>query len=140
PGHDLFAFITPTTTMEREGITQAATKIDSGWCGALNWRLRNSSVKDFLLDVCEPIFKLTFFKLDSDDIPDARYDERAMEFYQGSAGIARSKRKIPVDIPSRAFVESSVARLDPRRALREAGHPFDHISTELTDLHGKWEV
>jgi hypothetical protein len=29
---------------------------------------------------------------------------------------------------------------DPARQLREAGYPFDHISTELTTLHGKFEV
>ena len=37
-------------------------------------------------------------------------------------------------------MESSVERLDPVRQLKEAGYPFDHISTELTDLHGKFEV
>jgi hypothetical protein len=30
--------------------------------------------------------------------------------------------------------------LDPAKQLREAGYPFDHISTELTTLHGKFEV
>jgi hypothetical protein len=33
-----------------------------------------------------------------------------------------------------------VERLDPGKQLREAGHPFDHIGRELTDLQGKWEV
>src|ERR1700720_2399981 len=47
PNYDLMAFITPTTTMMREGIMRAATKVDSGWDGHLNWGLRNSSIKDF---------------------------------------------------------------------------------------------
>jgi deoxycytidine triphosphate deaminase len=37
PGCDLMAWITPTTTMMREGIMQSSTKIDSGWNGTLNW-------------------------------------------------------------------------------------------------------
>ena len=49
PSCDLMALITPTTTMMREGIMQATTKVDSGWTGNLNWGLRNSSIKDFFL-------------------------------------------------------------------------------------------
>ena len=37
PHSMLMAFITPTTTMMREGISQVATKIDAGFRGALNW-------------------------------------------------------------------------------------------------------
>jgi deoxycytidine triphosphate deaminase len=44
------AFVTPTTTMMREGIMQSSTKIDSGFRGTLNWGLRNSSIKDFILE------------------------------------------------------------------------------------------
>src|SRR5688572_18841422 len=33
----LTALVTPTTTMMREGIMQAATKIDAGYQGNLNW-------------------------------------------------------------------------------------------------------
>jgi hypothetical protein len=54
--------------------------------------------------------------------------------------IARSTRKIPASIPKKNYVGSSVEKLDPAKQLREAGYPFDHISTELTDLHGKFEV
>jgi deoxycytidine triphosphate deaminase len=140
PGRDLMAFITPTTTMVREGITQAATKVDTGWTGVLNWGLRNSSIKDLILEYGEPIFKLTLFLLDTDEVPDVRYGDRDSDIYQGTQGIARSKRKVRVDIPKDKLVESSTALLDPARQLREAGYPFSHISTELTDLHGKWEV
>lgn len=61
PGCNLMAFITPTTTMMREGIMQSSTKVDPGWAGTLNWGLRNSSIRDFILGYGEPIFKLTFF-------------------------------------------------------------------------------
>lgn len=140
PGCDMMALITPTTTMMREGIMQSATKVDSGWDGTLNWGLRNSSIKDFILGYCEPIFKLTFFLLEGDEIPEIPYGERPQDRYQSVNGIARSTRKIPASIPKRQIVASSVERLDPNKQLREAGYPFDHIGRELTALQGKWEV
>ena len=35
---------------------------------------------------------------------------------------------------------SSFEKLDPQKQLKEAGYPFNHIATELTELHGKFEV
>jgi deoxycytidine triphosphate deaminase len=140
PGCDLMALITPTTTMMREGIMQSTTKVDSGWSGTLNWGLRNSSIRDFVLGYCEPIFKLTFFLLEGDEIPEIPYGDRPEDRYQNANGIARSARKIPASVPKRQLIGSSVERLDPSKQLREAGYPFDHIGRELTDLQGKWEV
>jgi hypothetical protein len=140
PGCDLMALITPTTTMMREGIAQSATKVDSGWDGVLNWGLRNSSIRDFIIGYGEPIFKLTLFLLEEDEVPELRYGEREGDRYQHTDGIARSNRKVPANIPKKNVVGSSVERLDPRKQLKEAGYPFDHISTELTELHGKFEV
>jgi deoxycytidine triphosphate deaminase len=140
PDCDLMALITPTTTMMREGIMQSATKVDSGWNGTLNWGLRNSSIKDFIFGYGEPIFKLTIFLLEGGETPDIPYGERDDDRYQNTKGIARSTRKIHAAIAKKYLVSSSVERLDPAKQLREAGYPFSHISTELTDLHGKWEV
>jgi deoxycytidine triphosphate deaminase len=140
PGCDLMALITPTTTMMREGIMQTATKVDSGWSGTLNWGLRNSSIKDFVLGYGEPIFKLTIFLLEEGEIPEIPYGERDDDRYQNAQGIVRSARKIPASIQKKNLVTSSIELLDPARQLREAGYPFDHISTELTNLHGKFEV
>jgi len=140
PNCDLVAFITPTTTMMREGIMQAATKVDSGWSGTLNWGLRNGSIKDFILGFGEPIFKLTVFMLEGDEVPDIPYGQRTADLYQGTKGIARSTRRIPAQIAKSKLVESSVERLDPARQLQEAGYPYNYISTELTTLHGQFEV
>ncbi len=140
PGHTLMAFITPTTTMMREGIMQSSTKIDTGFIGTLNWGIRNSSIKDFILGFGEPIFKLTVFLLDKDESPEVPYGGREKDRYQGTEGIASSARRIPAVIPKGKTVGSSAERLDPAKQLREAGYPFDHISTELTTLHGKFEV
>ena len=140
PNKMLMGFITPTTTMMREGISQVATKIDAGFRGFLNWGLRNGSTKDLILQYGEPIFKLTLFALEHDEIPEVPYGERPTDYYQDTEGIKRSARRLPADIPKAKIVASSFDQLDPKKQLREAGYPFDHIGTELTTLHGKFEV
>lgn len=140
PNNMLMGFITPTTTMMREGISQVATKIDAGFRGNLNWGIRNGSTKELLIQFGEPIFKLTIFLLESEESPEQAYGERSEDKYQDTEGIRRSARRIPVDIPKNKIISSNFDKLDPKKQLREAGYPFDHIGTELTTLHGKFEV
>ncbi len=140
PNRMLMGFITPTTTIMREGISQVATKIDAGFRGSLNWGLRNGSVKDLIIQYGEPIFKLTILVLEGEERPDFPYGSHPSHRYQDSEGVVRSGRRIPADIPKRKLVASSFGQLDPKKQLREAGYPFDHIGTELTNLHGKFEV
>lgn len=140
PDSMLMGLITPTTTMMREGISQVATKIDAGFRGVLNWALRNGSTKDLVIQSGEPIFKLTLFLLAQDEVPDVAYGERETDRYQDTEGIKRSARRLPADIPRSKIVSSSFDQLDPKKQLREAGYPFDHIGTERTTLHGKFEV
>lgn len=140
PNVMLMGFITPTTTMMREGISQVATKIDAGFKGILNWGLRNGSIQKLALQFGEPIFKLTIFALDRDESPELEYGERDKDSYQNTQGIARSSRRIPADIPKSKIVSSNFDRVDPKKQLKEAGYPFDHIGTELMALHGKFEV
>ncbi|TET22040.1 MAG: hypothetical protein E3J71_07530 [Candidatus Stahlbacteria bacterium] len=140
PNKMLMGLITPTTTMMREGIAQVATKIDAGFRGNLNWGLRNGSAKELILQYGEPIFKLTIFLLEKDELPDIPYGEGKTDFYQDTDGIKGSARHLPADIPKDKIVSSSFDKLDPKKQLREAGYPFNHIGTELVDLHGKFEV
>jgi deoxycytidine triphosphate deaminase len=140
PDMMLMGLITPTTTMMREGISQVTTKIDAGFKGILNWGLRNGSTQKLTLQYGEPIFKLTLFALDRDESPEIAYGARENDSYQNTDGIARSNRRIPADIPKSKIVSSSFDRLDPKKQLREAGYPFDHIGTELVTLHGKFEL
>lgn len=140
PNHMLMGLITPTTTMMREGISQVSTKIDAGFKGILNWGLRNGSIKNLLLAYGDPIFKLTILLLDEGESPDTAYGSRDGDSYQNTSGIARSRRRIPVDIPKSKIVQSDYSLLDPKKQLKQAGYPFDHIGTELTQLHGKFEV
>jgi deoxycytidine triphosphate deaminase len=136
----LMGLITPTTTMMREGISQVATKIDTGFRGKLNWGLRNGSIKELILKFGEPIFKLTIFLLDADESPEMAYGEREKDGYQDTDGIARSRRQIPADISKSKIVSSNIEKIDPKKQLKEAGYPFDHIGTELIGLHGKFET
>ncbi len=106
----------------------------------LNWGLRNGSTKNLILQYGEPIFKLTIFALDETESPETGYGDRPKDSYQDSEGIVRSARTIPANIPKTQIVSSTFENLDPKKQLREAGYPFDHIGTELTNLHGKFEV
>ncbi len=43
PGCALHAFLSPTTDLSREGVVAAATQVDAGYHGTLNWTLNNTS-------------------------------------------------------------------------------------------------
>src|SRR5262249_53331122 len=96
--------------------------------------------KDLIVAHGEPIFKLTFLLLDKDEIPETPYGGRVTDGYQDSDGVVRSRRRLPADIPQNKIVSSGFKDLDPKKSLREAGYPFDHIATELVTLHGKFEI
>jgi len=136
----LMALITPTTTMMREGAMNVATKVDAGFVGQLNWGLRNNSYKDLILQHGESIFKLTLLLLKGDEVPEKVYGDRDGDKYQNTEGIKLSGRRIPADIPRSKLIGSSIAKLDPKKQLREAGYPFDHIGSELIQLDGKFEM
>ncbi len=139
-GCSLMALITPTTTMMREGIMQAATKVDAGFLGQLNWGLRNSSGKDLLIQRGEPLFKLTLLLLEGNEVPDTTYGDRPGDKYQNTKGVLLSARRVPADIPKDKIVASSFEKLDHKKQLKEAGYPFSHIGSELMQLQGKFEV
>jgi len=140
PDKMLMALVTPTTTMMREGISHAATKVDAGFRGNLNWGFRNNSAKEFTIQYSEPIFKLTLFLLEKDESPDVPYGEGVTHTYQDTDGIKASTRRIPADIPKNKLISSSFGKIDPKKELREAGYPFNHIGRELVELHGKFET
>ncbi|MBZ5569895.1 MAG: hypothetical protein LAN64_18855 [Acidobacteriia bacterium] len=82
----MFAWITPTTTMMREGFLFASTKVDVGYKGSLNWGIRNSSIKTVRLRQGERLFKLTIMELDLAELPDKVYGEDDLrDLYQNTA-------------------------------------------------------
>ncbi len=136
----IFAWLTPTTTMMREGFLFASTKVDAGYKGKLNWGIRNSSVKTVKLQQGEHIFKLTFLELTEGEKPDKFYGDGKQDHYQGTTGIKESTRMIPVSIPDHQVVRRAQRKIDPIKQLTQAGYPFNHIGTELIELQGKFEV
>ncbi len=139
-GIGLFAWITPTTTMMREGFLFASTKVDVGYKGSLNWGIRNSSIKTVRLRQGERLFKLTISELDKGELPDKVYGESAIDHYQGTSGIKESARMIQADIPERLLVHRTHRKVEPIKQLTQAGYPFNHIGTELVDIQGKFEI
>jgi deoxycytidine triphosphate deaminase len=133
-------WLTPTTTMVREGQMHAATKIDAGFTGQLNWGFRNSSYNDFTLGRGESIVKLTLELLEGDEVPEQEYGQRPNDRYQNTTGILISGRKVPVDIPKDRLVRSAFDKLDPKKRLRDAGYPFNAIGSDLVQLHEKFEI
>jgi uncharacterized membrane protein YraQ (UPF0718 family) len=75
-----------------------------------------------------------------DEVPEKVYGDRDGDKYQHTEGIKLSGRRIPADIPKSKLIGSSIAKLDPKKQLREAGYPFDHIGSELIQLDGKFEM
>ena len=140
PGCAIQGWLTPTTTMVREGQMQAATKIDAGFAGQLNWGFRNSSYNDFTLGHGESIVKLTLELLEKEEVPELQYGRRPNDRYQNTEGILISGRKVPVDIPKERVVRSSFDKLDPKKRLRDAGYPFNAIGSDLVQLHEKFEI
>lgn len=136
----LMGWVTPTTTMMREGISQVSTKVDTGFVGTLNWRLRNGSTKDLILGYRETIYKLTLELLEGDEKPEIAYGKRGRDTYQESEGIKLSTRNIPAQIPGNKKITSSLDKSDSVQHLKEAGYPFNYISTELIELHGNLET
>ena len=134
PGKQLMGLITPTTTMMREGISQITTKVDSGYCGYLNWSLRNNSFRDIFIEQGEPIYKLTLLALEEEEeLPASVYGERDRDQYQGGEGIQNSTRRISA-VMQRVVQATNT---DPRITLEEAGFPFNQIAKEFDSYNNK---
>jgi deoxycytidine triphosphate deaminase len=136
----VFAWITPTTTMMREGFLFASTKVDAGYKGHLNWGIRNSSVKTIKLQQGEHLFKLTLIELSEGERPDRFYGDDRQDQYQGTSGIRDSARMIPANIPDTHIIRRAQQKIDPLKQLTQAGYPYNHIGTELIALQGKFEI
>src|SRR5947209_11719719 len=109
----IFAWITPTTTMMREGFLFASTKVDVGYRGTLNWGIRNSSVHSIKLKQGERLFKLTLMELGPDEAPEAVYGDKLQDQYQDTKGIRPSARMIEADVSDRLLVRRSAQKIDP---------------------------
>ena len=135
PDKLICAFLTPITTLMREGLQLLTTKIDPGYFGTPNWTIRNSSVEPVKLEIGEPIFKATLFLLSAnEEIPEKSYGEREdKDFYQGKTGLVGSKRRLPVDAEKRKKICVSSKGTEFER-LKQSGFPYDFIATQLQNV------
>lgn len=138
--HGIFAWITPTTTMMREGFGFASTKVDAGYRGNLNWSIRNNSIKPIRLQQGERIFKLTIMELEAGEEPEKFYGEREQDHYQDTSGIKESARLIQASIPEKLLIRRAKSKVEPITQLEQAGYPFNHIGAELRELYGKLQI
>ena len=131
----LCAFLTPSTTLVREGFQLPSTKIDPGYSGTLNWTIRNSSVEKQEMEMGEPVFKATFFLLtENEEIPEQLYgDKKERDFYQEKTGLVESKRRMPVDRSGikTICVESEGTEIE---RLKQSGFPYNFIATQLLQV------
>ena len=144
-GKALVGFINPTTTIMREGISQVATKIDSGFKGNLSWSIRNGSSQEKLIAHGESIFKLTIFLLESEEeFPDKFYGDDKNHKYQNSEGLEESKRLISSAISQELRVESEDTEKFSLKTLKEMGGAFAHMANELerieSHIDGKFDI
>lgn len=130
--HQICAFLTPTTTLVREGLQLPTTKIDPGYGGTLNWTIRNDSVETVKLEIGEPIFKATFFLLSSEEeLSEKTYGQREeADFYHNKEGLVESKRRLPVDLENRKKIRVSSKGTEIER-LKKSGFPYNFIATQL---------
>ena len=133
PDHDLYAMVSPTTDLSREGIVAPSTHIDSGYFGTLNWTINNTSNEERRFLYKERIFRLVIFKLENDERPINPYDGD----YQGEMGYVRSKRQgAPVGMKDAEwedvnFEGSPESLLDN---LMKSGYPWHALGSRLKTI------
>jgi len=107
---------------------------------ALRGSIEPADYKRYVLPLIFLRFLSLRYEQRGDEVPEMAYGERDGDRYQHTEGIKLSGRRLPADIPKSKLVGSSITKLDPKKQLREAGYPFDHIGSELIRLDGKFEM
>ena len=133
PGHDLHAFISPTTDLSREGIVAQSTQADAGYHGTLNWTLTNTSSEERRFVHKERVFRLTIFKLEKGETPDHLYTGD----YQSQTGYVRSKRIGPPVGMKDAEWEDAFVKGGPENLLENlirSGYPWNILGSRLKEI------
>lgn len=144
-GKALVGFINPTTTIMREGISQVATKIDSGFKGNLSWSIRNGTTEEKLIAHGESIFKLTIFLLESEEeFPENFYGDNKDHHYQNSKGLEESRKVISTSIGKELKIESTETETFSIAIMKEMGGVYAHMAKELermeAHINGKFDI
>jgi deoxycytidine triphosphate deaminase len=138
PRKALMGFLTSRTTLMREGISFAPTKIDPGFYGTLDWVFKNHDFRAVMLPYGERLVNLIVFQLESGEVPDIQYGMRNTDHYQGSPGLQPSARSLPAQIPEALIKRQSRRPEDASRRIRDYGPPLSWVGTELESLTDKF--
>ena len=138
PDRDLHALISPTTDLQREGVTAPTTQVDAGYRGTLNWTLCNSSSEERGFLFKERLFRLTIFKLAKGERPESLYQGA----YQDKEGYVRSERPgapvgmRPVDWEDSTTDEGPEALLE---RVINSGFPWNALGTRLKTIDNQFQ-
>lgn len=133
-GKALMGLLTSRTTLMREGVSFAPTKIDAGFYGTLDWVFKNHDFRSVLLPYKERLVNVIFFQLEAGEKPDFEYGRRAADHYQGSPGLQPSARQLPAQIPDTLIKRQGKRPEDASRRIRDYGPPLSWVGTELETL------
>jgi deoxycytidine triphosphate deaminase len=139
PNCDLYAFLSPTTDLSREGIVAPATNVDPGFHGTLNWTLTNTSSEERKFVFMETIFRLLILKLSEGEVPQNVYAGD----YQSKIGYVRSQRKgAPVGMKDSdwedAFIEGGPEEM--LENLMRSGYPWNILGERLQVIDRRFAI
>jgi len=133
PDNDLYAIISPTTDLSREGLVAPSTHIDSGYFGTLNWTITNTSSEERRFLFKEKLFRIVILKLEKDERPEKLYTGD----YQGEIGYVRSQRKgAPVGMKEAEW-EDALVEGGPEALLEnliKSGYPWHILGQKLKQI------
>jgi deoxycytidine triphosphate deaminase len=130
PDNDLHGIISPSTDLSREGVVAPTTQVDAGYYGTLNWTLTNTSSEERKFTFKERLFRLTIFKLEKGETPEAVYTGD----YQSQMGYVRSRRQgAPVGIRDTEWEDgqSKGGPEDLLDTLIKSGYPWHLLGQRL---------
>lgn len=130
PGHDLHAFVSPTTDLSREGIVAQTTQVDAGFYGTLNWTFTNTSSDERRFVYKERIYRVTIFRLEEGETPEHLYAGD----YQEQTGYVRSRRTgAPVGMRESEWEDGQVkgGPEDMLENLIRSGYPWNILGSKL---------
>lgn len=138
PGCALHAFISPTTDLSREGIVAPTTQVDAGFKGTLNWTINNTGSKERAFEHLERIFRITFFLLEENEVPEKYYTGD----YHGKHGYTASQRSGPSNGIRTEQWEDCHKENDPESllaALMKSGYPWNLFGDKLAEMSQQYK-
>jgi deoxycytidine triphosphate deaminase len=133
PGHDLHAFVSPTTDLSREGIVAQTTAVDAGFYGTLNWTFANTSSVERRYIYKERIYRVTIFRLEEGETPEHLYKGD----YQEQTGYVRSRRTgAPVGMKESEWDDGRIkgGPQDILEDLINSGYPWHGLGLRLKEI------